>query len=278
MLSCVGVIVSYVIMITSNVLSSTTQIFNNKTNVDISRENPTFLTPSGITFAVWGPIYLFELALVFYQTFGPENELSIISRARFKLMIAFLLNAVWLPLFAYEYWWISMGVLLAYVLTINNVYSILNINYADGKSIITKLFSHIGISMNLAWITIALFLNIFIVSRNSDIVTTTVKNVTIGGNVDMATSAVFVVFIICIYKLIKYADIIYAFTTAWGLLGIYMANKNNLNRPTQTYSNRLQDLCIVFIAMTTFIMLIRILTCVCKKKTRDTNEIRQPLV
>ncbi len=47
-------------MIASNALSTASTVFNGTDNARISRENPTYLSPDGATFSIWGFIYLFE--------------------------------------------------------------------------------------------------------------------------------------------------------------------------------------------------------------------------
>ena len=49
-LQSAGVLVAYAVMVLSNYLSTATKLFNNTDNAQISRENPTTLSPDGATF------------------------------------------------------------------------------------------------------------------------------------------------------------------------------------------------------------------------------------
>jgi len=213
------VFVSYVVMAISNILSTTTGVFNHMNNTAISKNNPTALTPDGITFAVWGPIYLFEFGTVLYQCWPKGTIISDTSRK--WLSVAFLSNAVWLPLFAFEYWWLSLAVIGVYYFSLYELYywTVL-VNYANCKHWKDKLWVYTGISLNMAWITVAGFLNLTIVFRNSRIMYTQSGDDIIGGNADWAVAVVVVSSAIAIYNILASADIVYGLATIWALLGI----------------------------------------------------------
>ena len=65
----ISVVAAFGLMVVSNFLSTATKLLNNTDNAQISRENPTYLSPDGATFSIWGLIYLFEAILVVYQAF-----------------------------------------------------------------------------------------------------------------------------------------------------------------------------------------------------------------
>lgn len=218
------VILAYIIMIISNVISSTSNLYNHTNNTKISEENPTTITPDGITFAVWGPIYLFQLGLLSRQFW--EKGTIFNAKMRLTIVVAFIANAVWLPIFAYQYWWLSLTIIITYLAALTEIYSIqMNINYADSRPWRTKVWAYTPISLNLAWITIATLLNITIVFRNSNIIVTKTQQQIIGGNTDWAVNAVVIATAIAIYKIFNATDIIYGLTTAWALLGIYRNQK-----------------------------------------------------
>lgn len=256
-----GVVVAYVLMIISNALSTGTKIFNNTDNAQIARENPTYLSPDGQTFAIWGFIYLFETFLVIYQALPRFAETAVFAdgKVRHWLTAAFILNAIWLPIFSYHRWWLSFIVIVGYLFTLNKTYEALHVQY--GSSFVptsVKVFAFTGISLNFAWVSIATLLNFTIVSRNSGIIVTHVLagNITattagsvgplfneavIGGNVDWAIAMGCVAALISCYRAIRFADVPYSFVTSWALAGIYRMQMyaSNENFPTEGKS---QDL------------------------------------
>ena len=67
------------------------------------------IKPDGLTFAVWGVIYLLETFFVITQVYlafcGGESSLWITNGIRITACIAFALNGIWLPLDATGMHW-----------------------------------------------------------------------------------------------------------------------------------------------------------------------------
>ena len=217
------VVFSFVVMAFVNIVSTTTNLFNHTNNTIISKQNPTSLTPDGITFAIWGPIYLFEFFTLIQQCSPSKFSLS----NRKWLSSAFLLNAIWLPTFAYGYWWLSLFIISAYLWSLQRLYdNEIKIDYGNHKLWRDKVGTYIGISMNMAWVVVATLLNVTIVFRNSKIVYTTSGNHIIGGNADWAIACVVVATTLATYKIFYHADIFYGLTTVWALFGIHRNQTN----------------------------------------------------
>jgi hypothetical protein len=236
----VPVILAFCLMVLSNVLSTATKVFNNTDNKEISDANPTYLSPDGTTFSIWGFIYLFEATLIIYQVIPKFKSAPGLNEESRKFIIsAFLFNAIWLPVFQFYYWWLSLAIIVIYLASLWKAYDALGIHYA-GKAAPwhTKVFAHVGISLNLAWVCVATLLNITVVSRNSGIITTTIRNVAnttsgalpdgsssfnsvIGGNPDWAVLCICIACALAVYRSFRTVDIPYAFVTCWALGGIY---------------------------------------------------------
>jgi len=241
----VGVIVAFVVMVISNVLSTSTKIFNNTDNKEISDANPTYISPDGATFSIWGFIYLFEATLIVYQAIPAYKNAPGLAAGRPYIIAAFLLNALWLPVFQFYYWWLSLAIIVAYLAALWKSYEALQIDYAGEAPWHTKVFANVGISLNLSWVTVATLLNVTVVARNSSIITTTIENVAnttsgsvqiadgayqsvIGGNPDWAVLCIVIAALFAAYRAIAFVDVPYAFVCSWALGGIYrMQTKDN---------------------------------------------------
>jgi hypothetical protein len=215
-----------------NSLSTGTKLLNNTDNAIISNANPTFVTPDGATFSIWGFIYLFETIAVIYQALPSNLTQERLVNARPYMTLAFLINSTWLVLFAYYQWWLSTLVMLAYLATLIKIYSVLDINYGvkdeskDKKSEdynyeaatpLMKALVFTGFSMNMAWIAVASGVSVTFVLRREGWQT---ANGT-GGSADWAIMWVVIFAAVACGLAVLRADVPYAFGTAWALAGIH---------------------------------------------------------
>lgn len=237
-----GVVVTFLVMVCSNVLSST-GIFNNTNNAKIADENPTFITPDGATFSIWGFIYLFEATLTIYQALPSTRSNNYLAVSRVYIIVAFALNAIWLPVFQYERWWLSLAIIVVYLAALREAYLSLGVDYgSQQQSWVVKVFAHTGISLNFSWVLVATLLNVSIVCRQSAImyidVSDQVTNTTagylpntatpvarVGGNGDFAVLCMTLAGAVALYRAIRMRDVPYCFVAAWALGGIYRMQK-----------------------------------------------------
>ena len=128
---------SFIYMIVFNVLSNAICGVGEKpickNNSQQSDHNPTYLTPDGLTFSIWGIIYLFELFFTVYQAL-PESrgggfELAVFDNVRPYVTFAFILNGTWLILFSFSLWWLSQAVIFAYLYCIVKAYQHLEVDW-----------------------------------------------------------------------------------------------------------------------------------------------------
>lgn len=158
---------SYSAMIAVNAMANILPI-NNLTTGEISDLYPNLFTPAGITFSIWGLIYLLLGGYVLYQIglFGKNADLEKegdISRLSLYLIITSVANILWifswhhLQVFLSLVW---MAVLLVFLIKASDL-----INKKDftGKE---NLLVRVPFSIYFGWITVATIANItvFLVS------------------------------------------------------------------------------------------------------------------
>lgn len=226
---------SFLAMVASNVLSTATEAYNGTSNKVISDANPTYLTPDGMTFSVWGFIYAAEAALVVYQALPRHRHHPALVPARRWVAVAFLLNAVWLPVFQWHRWFLALAVIVGYLYALHRSYGALRVDYGGCETWQFKAAVFTGISFNFAWVVVATLLNFTVVARNSGVITTPVfapsivantsgfvapGEAVVGGDVDWAVLCVCLASAIAVYRAIMTADVAYAFVTTWALAGI----------------------------------------------------------
>jgi hypothetical protein len=232
------VIASFVVMTASNVLASK-GVFGDD-NGKISNENPTYITPDGFTFAIWGLIYLFEGMLIVAQAL-PQSDDVFLRECRFtnldvrqRLCIAFLANALWLPVFTKRLWWFSEVIILVYLAALASVYLDVNVNTVEG--VYEQVLIAAPIALNLSWIVVATMLGFTVCGRNSG----WVDQHGVGGSVTWGLFVIVLVSFLAAERLWR-NDVAYAFVAGWALRGIYRMQTvpNEARFPVAAQSKRL---------------------------------------
>lgn len=218
----VSVCVAYAVMIAANVLSNA-GFFGGKDNKTISDSHPTWLTPDGATFAVWGIIYVLQLVLVVYQLRPSEHAETLLrSRcgltgldARWRIVFAFMCNAVWLTTFTNELYWVALIVMIEYLAFLVSLYTSLNV--ASCETVLEAFLLASGIATNLSWIVVAF----------SVLTLTCLGEAGFKDKDDVAGSAAlgylisFAVAALGCERAVRAGDVAYAFVAGWALRGIY---------------------------------------------------------
>jgi hypothetical protein len=91
-------IIAFVIMLVMNYLANALPL-NHRTTGEISNSFPNLFVPAGITFSIWGVIYILLLAFCIIQ-FRAGNE-SVISLIGWLFAVTCLLNASWIVFWHY---------------------------------------------------------------------------------------------------------------------------------------------------------------------------------
>jgi hypothetical protein len=206
-----------IVMLLVNFLANSLPI-GGKTTGEVSAGFPSLFTPAGFTFSIWGVIYLFLLAFVFYQSkglFGNSNlkQNRFLYRIDIWFFISSLANAAWL--FAWHHMAIGLSVMFMLIL-LGSLIVIYN-NLGAGKRIISRaehFFVHVPFSVYLGWITVATVANIsiFLLKRNWD---------GFGFSAEFWTVVMIAIAAaIGIYILLLRKDFFFSVVIVWALFGI----------------------------------------------------------
>lgn len=157
----------YLFMVIINALANILPINNIDTGA-VSDSYPNLFAPAGITFSIWGIIYLLLFAYVLYQ-FGiwqKDKGLSkkfLFEKIAIYFSISSILNIFWI--FSWHYDYIGFSVLLIIGILISLI-KIENIIKKEKFSLKDKFFIFWPFSLYLGWISVATIANIavFLVS------------------------------------------------------------------------------------------------------------------
>ena len=104
--------------------------FGGGSNKQLSKEEPTFITPDGITFSVWAIIYLFQAIFCIYQVIPRfQNSHAGVSRARLWVIVLYIGGSLWRPVWANRLHWLSLLLILVMDVAVVMIYRLMGISY-----------------------------------------------------------------------------------------------------------------------------------------------------
>lgn len=203
--------VFYVAMVVVNFLANGLPI-NNRSTGEISDAYFNLFAPAGITFSIWGLIYLLLGGYVIYQFKKTTQEREgLLKKINLLFIATSLVNILWIFSWHYDYIGLSVVLMLALLTLLIQIANLLRSEqFTSGE----KLFIKTPFSVYFGWITVATIANI------------TVFLVSVGwkgfGIADFIWTSVilFVGALIGIARLHKDKNIAYGLVLIWAYLGI----------------------------------------------------------
>ncbi len=192
---------------------------NNRNTGELSDLYPNLFVPAGLTFSIWGIIYMLLALYVIYQIViafkGNESGYSFIERIGIFFFISSIFNIGWIFAWHYELVILSLIIMLLLLASLLIIYLRLNIGKSNTDKL-KKFLVHIPFSVYLGWITIATIANV------------TAVLVDINWNRFGLSEQFWTVLVIIVGILITIAvlfsrnDIYYALVVDWAFLGILL--------------------------------------------------------
>eukprot|EP00440_Ansanella_granifera_P010799 gb/GFBE01011715.1/.p1 GENE.gb/GFBE01011715.1/~~gb/GFBE01011715.1/.p1 ORF type:complete len:292 (+),score=51.59 gb/GFBE01011715.1/:1-876(+) len=219
-----GVAVSFVLSIVSNALSAT-GVFADKNIGEISDEYPTYVTPDGQTFSIWAVIYSLETLLVVAQYMPSEHAEELLQQkcpltglpVRWRLIGAFLANAIWLPFYVNLHFSIALVIIVIYLSLLVSVYSALNPRTTT-QSFCEWLLYAAGIACNGSWVVVATSANAFTVAGES---LGWKDSFGVAGTPMAALAVVVAVAVLGSVMALANYDLAWSLVAAWAIAGVY---------------------------------------------------------
>jgi hypothetical protein len=215
MVTKILVALTYVAMVTVNFLANGLPI-NNRSTGAISDAYPNLFAPAGLTFSIWGLIYLLLGGYVIYQ-FVPvgkyiasKNE-ALLQKINLMFIINALANIAWI--FSWHYDYIGLSVLIMVII----LTTLIKINDIVGAEKITtqeRLIVSTPFSVYFGWITVATIANI------------TVFLVSLGWNGFGVTDYVWTILVLLVgatigvARMLKDRNVAYGLVLVWAYFGI----------------------------------------------------------
>jgi hypothetical protein len=215
----IAVTITYLAMVIVNFLANAIPI-NNRTAGQVSDTYPNLFAPAGITFSIWGVIYLLLGAYTFYQL-GFFQKGKIKQGLFEKIGVYFILSSIanFLWIFAWHYDFIGISLLLI-ILMLYSLIKIATILRNEKFSFKDYLFINLPFSIYFGWITVATIANvtIFLVSINWN---------GFGLSEQIWTIIILLIgSIIGIWRMMKDKNIAYGLVFVWAYLGIWIKHSS----------------------------------------------------
>lgn len=218
------VVVSYLAMIVTNAAANTLPLNGRRTG-DVSAAYPSLFTPAGLTFSVWGVIYLLLGAHVLYQLglFRDRSETpadtALLNRVGLLFTVSSLANTAWV--FAWHYDLIPLSAVL--IMTILGCLALIatTMRRADltGRQ---RLLIGVPFSVYFGWTTVAVVANMTVLL---------VYSKWNGFGLTESTWAVIMVLVAMVIgavTMVRNRDVAYGLVLIWAYTGILIRQMSDL--------------------------------------------------
>jgi hypothetical protein len=203
---------------------------NNRTTQELSDKYPNLFVPAGITFSIWGIIYILLLVFSIYQFAiafkRGQGERGIFEKTGLLFFLSCIFNVAWIFAWHYEIVWLSLIIMALLLISLISIY----LRLGTGRPGIRngeKICVNIPFSVYLGWITIATIANT---------VALLVKlNWNRFGMSDQVWTIILIAVGVLITLIILFSrnDIFYCLVVAWALAGILIKRLADGSMPDQ---------------------------------------------
>jgi hypothetical protein len=153
----VVVIVAIIAMIVVNALANALPI-NGQNTGEISDRFSIYFVPAGYVFSIWGLIYLALAAFTIYQALPSQRDNSRLRRVGYLVALSSLANIVWIFLWHYEQFPLTLLAMLLLLACLIAIY----LRLGTGRTAVStaeRWLVRVPFSLYLGWITVATVAN-----------------------------------------------------------------------------------------------------------------------
>lgn len=208
----VAIVVSFLITLAINVAANALPI-NGQRTAEISDRFDVFVIPAGYAFSIWGLIYLLLAAFTIDQARPSRSTDPTLRRLGWLPVVAGVLNAIWVLLFQYEWYVLTVPVMIGLLITLVWINAS---TFADRGHLVgsARWTVRLPFSVYLGWITIATIANIA--------QTLQAVGVTVDPSVaPLIAAGVLTVGVgIAVTYVWRFADVAYGAVVVWAYVGV----------------------------------------------------------
>ena len=225
-------VIAYAAMVYVNYLANALPL-NGRTPAEISDSFPNLFVPAGITFSIWGVIYLLLAGFLIYS-FVAKDKRPITDSVGILFLLTCLTNMGWVYAWHFGYTLPSVAIMATFLILLITIYKRLGI----GRSVSAgeRWLVHLPFSVYLGWISVAMVANVtaYLVSIGWDgfgisqvywtiimlVIITFIAQTVISGRGDIAFGLVIIWALVGI--ILKQKDVEQNVVMAAGLSGLFV--------------------------------------------------------
>jgi hypothetical protein len=154
----VSVVLALIITIVVNILSNTLP-FNNLTAPEIADSFDVYFVPAGYVFSIWSLIYLGLIAYAVFQILPAQRENPRLRQTGWWFVLSCAANSVWLFLWHYGYFALSVIAMLTLLISLIAIY----LRLGAGQQVVARgerWLVQLPFSIYLGWVTVATIANV----------------------------------------------------------------------------------------------------------------------
>lgn len=194
---------------------------NGKTTGELSDVYPNLFVPAGVTFSIWGLIYLLLMGFVGFQVVCAvrgSGERAALDRVGPWFVVSSVANSLWIVAWHYEHPGLALVLMLALLGSLLAIYLRLGVGRTTADRD-RRLLVELPISVYLGWITVATIAN----------VTALLVDLGYGdlspGPVFWTVAVVLVAVVLGILMIVTRRDRAFASVVVWALAGILVKRR-----------------------------------------------------
>ena len=154
----VSVVLALIITIVVNILSNTLP-FNDLTAPEIADSFDVYFVPAGYVFSIWSLIYLGLIAYAVFQILPAQRENPRLRQTGWWFVLSCAANSVWLFLWHYGYFALSVIAMLTLLISLIAIY----LRLGAGQQVVARgerWLVQLPFSIYLGWVTVATIANV----------------------------------------------------------------------------------------------------------------------
>ncbi len=194
---------------------------NGKNTGELSNQYSNLFTPAGLTFSIWGIIYLwllvfvgFQIAALFRPALAARVE-PIVDKIGWLFVATCVFNVAWMFAWHWEQLGLSVVIMLGFLATLLRLNETNGVGHSKVNKL-EKIIAHWPMGIYQGWITVATIANVtaFLVGNGWR-----------GGNLSEATWAILMILIgaaAAVFILLRQNNLGHGLAVSWALLGIYL--------------------------------------------------------